>query len=257
MAWHRFRGGQAKGELARLVQAAEDILGSNRDSRVLVVFESLHFHHFRIPLADVARLLGQLLNVLQDRGRIVAQYHSDLPFLGEEDTRFVYDPAEVLWSVATSYVVLSNADSERSGNTRVAEASLGLKKPSGKIVHEARRHLVAIAGRQLMHSPPIPQTAMVRWSGLKVLGIQPPAQAAAKSSAAAPMVRPPPCRQRSPANALLPQPESSFNLSLTEQQRAARDRVVLPFMKAQTEGYTIEYTAGSDEGEDPDGDLEV
>lgn len=43
---------------------------------------------------------------------------------------------------------------------------------------------------------------------------------------------------------------------MTDEQRAARDRVVLPFVKAQTDEFRIEYTGDSDE-EDPDGDLDI
>ncbi len=52
------------------------------------------------------------------------------------------------------------------------------------------------------------------------------------------------------------QPESSFNLSMTSEQRAARDKVVLPYIKAQSDDWRIEYTGDSDE-EDPDDDLDI
>lgn len=43
---------------------------------------------------------------------------------------------------------------------------------------------------------------------------------------------------------------------MTTEQRAARDKVVLPYIKAQSDDWRIEYAGDSDE-EDPDDDLDI
>ncbi len=44
---------------------------------------------------------------------------------------------------------------------------------------------------------------------------------------------------------------------MTTEQRAARDKVVLPYIKAQSDDWRIEYADSDEDEEDPDEDLDI
>ena len=121
---------------------------------MLVVLESVHLFDLATGIRDVVLLLDRIGKTLKgsisadhvpnddfpdsgrlrkDRGRTVAAYHADVPFLAPKS---LLDAEELLRASASTYISLSPVRDVRSGEITAVEARVTHQKTSGKILKE-------------------------------------------------------------------------------------------------------------------------
>ncbi|PKS10733.1 hypothetical protein jhhlp_002490 [Lomentospora prolificans] len=236
--------------------------------RALVIIDSLN------PLVSShsEHLMGFLSNLITPTVSLVSIYHSDVPVvLPKNYNEYAPHPFDVLTHLATAILRLSSLHQEierqKARNRSVPEPEFGL--------HEGREGvLIGLQGKRTPKegSGLVVDMELRRRSGRPVMGkfvvMVPPDAERRKGGLSSfclqenhPAFKPPEEEgdQDGQGKEAEEQPESTFNLGLTEKQRKDREGIVLPYFDAQTdigggEGGRILYEMGREDDFDDEED---
>lgn len=227
----------------------------------LVILDSLN------PLATSSpdSLPAFLSNIISPTTSLVATYHTDAPLVPSRHTYNEYapPPLAVLTHLATAVLRLSNLDHEiarkKARDRSVQEPEFGLAEGREGVLIGMQEKRARGAGTGLVVDMEVRRRSGRGVSGKFVVSI--PAPAERKKGAVArfclleahPAFAPPVVEENGE------EPESTFDLGLTEKQRRDREGVVLPYFDAQTdigagEGGRILYEMGREDDFDEEED---
>ncbi|UNI18640.1 hypothetical protein JDV02_004895 [Purpureocillium takamizusanense] len=251
--------------------------------RAVIVIDSIN----NLASADAGSLAAFLSSIITPTVAVVAVYHDDVPvILPRTFNEYEPHPFTVLSHLATAVLRVSSlrqeVDRQGARDRALQEPEWGLKEGrEGVIVGLRPRGSSSRAGEDGSHSGGVViDMELRRRSGRTVAEkfiLQPPAANASSSATAAAAVGRPPGKISlltdhhifaKPTAAAAggggaggdgeqEEPESTFNLGLTEKQRKDREGIVLPYFDAQTEigageGGRILYDMGREDMDDFD-----
>ena len=222
---------------------------------VLVLFDTLN------PLATTwpSLLPAFLSGIISPVASAVAIYHQDIPFTPtNEFDRHEPHPLSVLSHLATAIFRLSSlhheVERQRARNRSLQEPEFGLTEGQEGI-------LVGLKGRAGSGQGYVLEMEMRRRSGRAVIEkfVLLPGEDKGGLASLSLLKDHEEFRAPDDEGHVEEEPESTFNLGLTEKQRRDRERVVLPYFDAQTdigggEGGRILYEMGREDDFDEEDD---
>ncbi|KAI9013096.1 Elongator complex protein 5 [Gaertneriomyces semiglobifer] len=238
--------------VTRLKDMISQVL-SAPNSKITVLIDSINPILRYTAIGPFYRSMHKLAAMSSDAIRFIVLYHGDVPALDNDGTQLPTPIDSVLSEIATTYITVRNGidfgisfdgdgvpDMYTSlhGQCQTGGVCEVLhKKKSGKVAREAVGYQVASGNSRLTFAT----VDELRGFGESVKEAVPESD-----------------KQQEPD----PTAHLSFNLRLTDQQKAARSEVALPYMQAQVEApssSTIYYEPDDDDfdEEDPDDDLDI
>ncbi|RKP08708.1 Elongator complex protein 5 [Thamnocephalis sphaerospora] len=254
--------GRSNSAPARIVAAVDDALVQRKYKSPMFVLDSitelLLFHSQPAVFSMLARVARTIEGA---GGRLIVGAHADLPLDVQTDTSLFMPP--YLASVAREATTRLRVANRQRTEARDVMGAAFLEERTARFAPEDNSPAEALCAVQHRRKTGKVTTETVHIVYSAHGEIESTAVYKARSGLvvdSAPM----PTAEPDPAANL------SFNLTLTDEQRAARDEVVLPYLKAQegsgasgtsaTGGGSIYYTPDSDDDfdeEDPDDDLDI
>ncbi|KAJ3190283.1 hypothetical protein HDU85_000578 [Gaertneriomyces sp. JEL0708] len=222
------------------------------NSKITVLIDSINPILRYTAIGPFYRSMHKLAAMSSDAIRFIVLYHGDVPALDHDGTQLPTPIDSILSEIASTYITVRNGiefgisfDGDevpdiytplygQCQNGGVCEVLH--KKKSGKVTREAVGYQVVSGNSRLTFAT----VDELRGFGESVKEAEPESD------------KPEPD----------PTAHLSFNLRLTDQQKAARSEVALPYMQAQVEvpsSSTIYYEPDDDDfdEEDPDDDLDI
>lgn len=244
------------------------VLNRNKLAGALVILDSLN----PLVASNPDNLIAFLSNAITPAVSLVAIYHSDVPVvLPRNYNEYAPHPFAVLTHLATAVLRLSSLaheiERQKARNRSVPEPEFGLREGREGVLIGLQARKPESRGDGF-----VVQMELRRRSGRPVTGtfvVVTPTGAERKLGALSsfslqenyPGFKPPEDEgaTASQANEGEEQPQSTFNLGLTDKQRSDREGVVLPYFDAQTdigggEGGRILYEMGREDDFDDEED---
>lgn len=229
----------------------------------VVIIDSLNAMASTIPQA----MAGFLSGIITPTVSIVAVYHTDVPvLLPKTFSEYEPEPFTILCHLATAILRLSSLqqeiDRQRARNKALVEPEWGINEDREGVLIGLRRKTTAAEADESRGV--VLTMELRRRSGRTVTEtfVLAPPEAAGKATGKLALLSDHPMFAAPDAagdGAEEEEPESTFNLGLTEKQRKDREGIVLPYFDAQTEvgggdGGRILYEMGREDDFDEEED---